>query len=275
MATISPFLKHLSPDIPTVTDEQRNLLDSVRFVLIETRHAGNIGSAARAMNVSGIEDLRLVNPLPWRDADEPWMLGYASHDILENAAEVDTLEAALDGVDLVIGTTHRLGRGRGPMLTPRVLADGMPEALRSSKIAVLFGREDFGIANEVLDTCHITLHIPSAIDYPSLNLSQAVMVVAHEIFHAVATERHDAGREGKPDYATVEALAVRMAELSSHVGYNHLRGETGLIRSLRLGIQQSGATLQETRLTHMLLKHIERYIERLEQGMTPDQAREN
>ena len=254
----------LSPDIPVVTDAHRELLEGVRVVLVEPRHPGNIGAVARAMNVNGLRHLYLVNPAPWRDVDEAWKLAYGSRHVLESAVEVATPDEALADVDTVVGTTHRMGRGRGPMLTPRALGEAVPALLRSGPVAILFGREDFGLPNDALDRCQIGVHIPTACDHPSVNLAQAAMVVAYEVLQGVITEDASSGRAELPDLAAVNALADRIAALAERSGYEHRRGSVGLARSLRKGIRESRATLADAQLAHMLCKHLERYIGRLE-----------
>ena len=244
----------LSPDIPVVTDTHRELLERVRVVLVEPRHPGNIGAVARAMNVNGLRNLFLVKPAPRRDVDEAWKLAYGSRHVLESAVEVATLNGALADVDTVVGTTHRMGRGRGPMLTPRALGEAVPALLRSGAVAILF------------DRCQIGVHIPTACEHPSVNLAQAAMVVAYEVLQGAITEDVSSGHPELPDLAAVNALADRIAALAERSGYEHRRGSVGLARSLRKGIRESRATLADAQLAHMLCKHVERYIERLERG---------
>lgn len=263
----------LTPDLPIITDEHREMLGRIRIILIEPQHAGNIGSVARAMNVCGMSDLRLVNPQPWRELDEPWMLGYASSEILENASEVVSLDEAIYGASVIIGTTHRVGRARGPMVTPRTMASEIPGIVANGNVAILFGREDFGLPNDVLERCHMGVHVPTAVDYPSLNLAQAVMVIAYEAFHGIITAEFTNELRKRPSYDAVLALAERVATLAEHAGYDHPRGHVGLVRSLRLGIRESDVSLRETQLIHILCKRLERYIGNLEKGLDPDTAR--
>jgi TrmH family RNA methyltransferase len=267
------FAESLSPDIPAMDGHHRELLSHLRIVLVEPQHAGNIGSTARAMNVCGVSDLHLVNPVPWRDSDEAWQFGYGSRPILDEAREVATVEEAIAGAHVVIGTTRRIGRARGPMVPPRVMAAQMPAMLRGGTVAILFGREDFGLSNDDLARCQLAVNVPAAVDHPSLNLAQAVLVVVYEAFMGVVTERDEDRRSARPDPASVDALSERIAALAERAGYEHRRGHVGLVRSLRKGLRESDVSLNDTRLVHMLCTHLERYMSGLEHGLTPDEAR--
>jgi len=108
--------------------------------------------------------------------------GYGSHDILERAQIFDELEAALEGVDLVIGTTAKRRDGRHDYHHPRELGKIiLGKAAVLQNVGLVFGREDRGLSNLELDLCDLISTIPLGADYPSLNLSHAVMIYAYEI----------------------------------------------------------------------------------------------
>jgi tRNA/rRNA methyltransferase len=147
---------------------QRTARDPTRFILIGTSHPGNVGATARAMKVMGFSDLVLVKP---RFADvliqeETVALASGAADILVRARVVDTLAEALDGITYAI--------------TPR---EGLAELARSTpahKVAFVFGSERYGMANDDVYRCHAVISIPTNPHYGSLNLSQAVQVLAYE-----------------------------------------------------------------------------------------------
>jgi len=151
---------------------------STRFILVETSQRGNVGAAARAMKVMGFTDLVLVRP---RFADvltHEETLAFASGavDVLQRARVVDRLEDALDGVELLLGTAMTPRDFGPPCQAPR---DGLPGVAERS-IGLLFGCERFGLANEDVYRCHALLSIPTAPEYGSLNLGQAVQLLAYE-----------------------------------------------------------------------------------------------
>lgn len=153
----------------------------IRFVLIETSHAGNVGAAARAMKVMGVDELCLVAPR-CEVGSEARARASGAADLLDRARVTRTLEEALRGVRYVVGTSARANRRLGPEL--RDLRVGAPELVTeaaSADVAVLFGPERTGLDNEALDRCNRLWRIPTAEDYASLNLAAAVQVVAYEL----------------------------------------------------------------------------------------------
>jgi len=156
------------------------MLEKIRIILIQTSHPGNIGSAARAMKTMGLTDLYLVSPLqfPHVKANE---MASGALDILANAKVVDTMDKAMEGCDLICGTSARSRSLAWPLLTPRALADKIRLAPSYHSIGIIFGRENSGLTNEELQRCHFHVQIPSHPDYGSLNLGAAVQVIAYEL----------------------------------------------------------------------------------------------
>jgi tRNA/rRNA methyltransferase len=156
------------------------LVHSTRFILLGTSHPGNVGAAARAIKVMGFGDLVLVAP---RFADvltQADTLAFASGalDVLARARVVSQLSEALDGVEMLVGTAMTPRDFGPPCHAPR---NFFPElAARAVRVGFLFGSERFGMANEDVYRCHALVSIPTAADYGSLNLAQAVQLIAYE-----------------------------------------------------------------------------------------------
>lgn len=190
-----------------------------RFILIETSHAGNVGSVARAIKVMGFDELVLVRPR-WPDVlqrEEALALASGADDVLARARIVPTLDEALDGVSHVCATAMTPRDFGPPTVAPRehlaALAARLlsPAASRGGKtgepaegaavadpvdgitqsapepapavptgVAFLFGSERYGMKNEDVYRCHACLSIPTAPDYGSLNLAAAVQLIAYE-----------------------------------------------------------------------------------------------
>jgi len=160
-------------------------LRNIRIILFEPQEPGNIGQTARAMKGMGMSDLVLVNPVKWRDLPDAWKMACASKDILENCLEVRTLSEALDGIQYLVGTTHRKRRGKlPPAITAREAAKRVATISQNQTVALLFGREDHGLTTEQLSMCQIYASVPMATRNPSLNLSHAVLIFSYEIFLA-------------------------------------------------------------------------------------------
>ena len=159
------------------------MLEKIRVVLVNTSHPGNIGGAARAMKNMGLKSLVLVDPekYPHRDANSR---AAGADDILDNALVVATLEEALGGCSVVLGTSARDRRIPWPLVDPREAADiclHTWQADHKAEIAVVFGREDAGLTNAELQRCQYHIHIPSDPEFSSLNLATAVQVLSYEL----------------------------------------------------------------------------------------------
>ena len=122
-------------------------LARVRFVLINTTHPGNIGAAARAMKVMGLSSLHLVTPKTYPSADATAMASGAD-DLLQSAVVHDSLDSALAGCPLVLGTSARMRSLPMPMLDARRAAKQALVDSESGEVALLFGRERYGLTNE-------------------------------------------------------------------------------------------------------------------------------
>jgi TrmH family RNA methyltransferase len=163
-----------------VDDGVRAALDRVRVVLINTTHPGNIGATARAMKVMGLTSLHLVTPKVFPHADAT-ALASGADDILQRAVVHDSLDGALEDCSLVLGTSARLRSLPMPMFDARRAAR---QALRESgahDVAILFGRERYGLTNEEMMRCQYLVNIPANPDYSSLNIAQAVQIITYEL----------------------------------------------------------------------------------------------
>lgn len=156
------------------------MLHNIRVVLVETSHTGNIGSTARAMKTMGLSNLYLVNPLTRPDS-QAIALSAGASDIIANATIVDSLDEALAGCGLVVGTSARSRTLPWPMLEPRECGVKCVEASEHEPVALLFGRERVGLTNEELQRCHYHVMIPANPEYSSLNLAMAVQILAYEV----------------------------------------------------------------------------------------------
>jgi TrmH family RNA methyltransferase len=155
-------------------------VQEVRFVLVRPGGGGNIGAAARALKNMGYADLRLVAPRAY-DAAEARRLAHNAVDVLEAAHTVDSLATALADCRWVVGTTRRAGRRRRATLSPRQFATRVLAEPERGPTAVVFGPEEDGLSMAELALCNDVVRIPTAGAHPSLNLAQAVLVVAYEL----------------------------------------------------------------------------------------------
>lgn len=157
-------------------------LNNVYVVLIEPKNAGNIGASVRAMKNMGISHIRLIRPVDYRDVIEQKKMGYRSQEIIKESQEFDSLSNALADISLVFLATQKKGKWKKNFITPEKAADLISSRTLKEKIAIVFGREDSGVTIDESQLANYLIYIPSAVTYPSLNLSQAVLVILYEIY---------------------------------------------------------------------------------------------
>jgi tRNA/rRNA methyltransferase len=244
----------------------REALSRVRVVLVEPQEPMNVGAVARAMRNFGLARLYLVNPAPrvgppW--AREAYWLAVHAEEILDRAVAVDSLMEALADVQLVVATT---GRPRELYPAPVVPAWEVPARVLSveGEVALVFGRETFGLTNEELALAHVIGTIPTAPEQPSLNLAQAVVVFAYELFKAVVGE----GRFPREELAQVAALEAFFEDLGRYVleiGFTDQNRFPHAMRRLRRIFHKARLTPGEVQMLRGLL-HQSRYQMRKKDG---------
>lgn len=165
--------------------------DHIKIVMVNTSHAGNIGSAARAMKTMGFKHLVLVEPKEF-PSQEAITLAAGAGDVLENAQVVNTLQEAVADCALVVGASARSRSLPWPLVNPREMAHQVLALPSSEKTAVVVGRERSGLTNEELAICQCHVHIPSNPEYSSLNVASAVQVLCYElVMSSVSLEARD------------------------------------------------------------------------------------
>jgi tRNA/rRNA methyltransferase len=165
--------------------DQAHLL---RWVLVETSHPGNVGSAARALKTMGFDDLRLINPKIQAIATQPEAIALASGalDLLESSRESESLDSAVEGCSLVFGLTSRDREFGPPALDWESARRLITQTVRNQgQVALIFGPERTGLENHHLSLCTHRVWLDANPDYPSLNLAQALMVCAYTLREAL------------------------------------------------------------------------------------------
>jgi len=154
-----------------------------RLVLMHPRNADNLVSIAAAMRHFGLTDWVVVTAQQYLDSMQSVLTKHREPNELftdvMKVRRVDTLADAVADCSWVVGTTMRVLEGR-PRVTPRELA-ALSAARGDERWALVFGSEANGLINAEVEQCHAVSFIPSDEAQPSLNLSQAVVVYAHEL----------------------------------------------------------------------------------------------
>ena len=186
---------------------------NIRIVLVNTSHPGNIGAVARAMKNMCLESLYLVEPNQFPSA-EATARASGADDVLAKAVVCSTLDEALEGCSFVAGASARDRSLSWPILNPRECAARVNEESKQHEVALIFGREHSGLTNEELEKCHYLVHIPSNPEYSSLNLSQAVQVLAYELMMDVPVENATFSEEAR-ELATADEMESFYTHLES------------------------------------------------------------
>ena len=158
-----------------------SLHDRLRFVLVDTSHPGNVGAAARAIKTMGFSQLALVDPRFPEVLSHEEAIAFASgaNDVLASAKITSTLDEALEGCNFCVALSARLREFSPPVHAPRALAQ-LVQKNESLRVALVFGSERYGLSNEQVEKCQALVSIPTDPTYGSLNLAQAVQILAYE-----------------------------------------------------------------------------------------------
>ena len=237
---------------------------AIRFVLVEPSHVGNIGAAARAIAAMGFARLCVVRPRDpaFGSAPEAVALAAAAGAVLAAAEVYATLEAALAGVDLAFATTGYARTMAGAPLEVRASAHQAAGAwhAQGAGIAFVFGTERTGLSNADVQRCHACCSIPCDPRMGSLNLAQAVQVVAYECRRALLAgdpdalqpaPRRDASqgalREADPaaSVAQTEALFRHLEEGLVALGYLDPEQPRHLMARVRRLLMRARLTVTE------------------------------
>ena len=211
-------------------------LKRVAVVLNEPQDPVNIGSVVRVMKNMGLRHLRLVRPADF-DVYRIQGIAHTGMDVIESTRLFDSLAEAIVDARLVVGTSARGRRARRNYRRPREAATEVLQAVESGEeVALVFGREDRGLSNDQLDSCNRVVVIPTDPGHSSLNLAQAVLVLAYEIRLEAEAEgefkrpRRPTPRAGREE---LEAVFAEVEASLTAVDFFKTQKPTPVLRTLR------------------------------------------
>ncbi len=177
-------------------------------------------------------------------------------DVLEGAKTYTDLAAAVTDCTLTVGTTCRPGFYRSDISSIRDTAPSLMHESHANRIAIIFGPEDFGLTNRELKLCQRLVTIPTASAYPSLNLAQAVMVVAYELMLAARAGRQAGEPMEFAPVAEVDAMFERMAQALIAIGFLPEDNPDHIMFALRAIFGRSGLRPRELDILNGIAKHV-------------------
>jgi TrmH family RNA methyltransferase len=199
------------------------MLHQIRIVLVRPEHGGNVGAVARILKNMGLAELVIVAPRFEREEEAVfWASG--AEDLLAAARRVDSLQEALADCRWIVAGTRRAGKRRRSDHTPRTLAARVAAQPERRPLALLFGPEKAGLTASDLALSQELLRIPTSAEHGSLNLAQAVAIVAWELFMAATPAEAVVSKSSEATGAEMEGLFGHLRELLFEVGF--VREET-------------------------------------------------
>jgi tRNA/rRNA methyltransferase len=232
---------------------------STRFVLMHTSHPGNVGAAARAIKVMGFGDLVLVRPRLHDVLHHAEALAMASGaaDVLARARVVATFAEAIDGLTHLCATAMTPRDFGPPTHPPRSHLASLAAAGRE-RVGFVFGGERHGLGNDDVYRCHVCLSIPTAPGYGSLNLAQAVQLVAYEWRQALggATAPDPAPGADAADAQSVQRLLEQWQAALVEIGFLDPAAPKKLLPRLNRLLNRARPTPQEADILHGIARAV-------------------
>jgi tRNA/rRNA methyltransferase len=224
-------------------------------ILVDPQLGENIGTAARAMLNCGLGELRLVRPRDGWPNEKARAAASGADSVVEGARLFDSTEAAVGDLAHVYATTVRPREMVKPVLTPRAAAARLrAHAAAGEACGVLFGPERAGLTNDDIALADAIVTVPLNPGFASLNLAQAVLLVAYEWFQAgdaTPPERTDTGGAAPATQAEIDRLFRHLdAELEAGGFYRVEEKKPSMRRTLRTILQHAALTDQEVRTLH-------------------------
>jgi TrmH family RNA methyltransferase len=238
----------------------------IAVVLVETTDVVNVGGVVRVMANTGFLELRLVRPVNY----DPWHIGGIAHytqHILDAARQFDTLQAAVGDRHYVLGLTGRHHRVKRNEQSFQAAMDAVAASAREGqRVALVFGREDYGLSNTMLDLCHAVTTIPTNPAYPSLNLAQAALLVLYQLFQradGLAQTYRPPHRPAPPAPASLlEDLFADLERALDAIEFLGQRSRVNTLRSLRVALFRARLDAREAALIRAALIEVRRFLRR-------------
>lgn len=233
-------------------------MPSVHVVLLRPAEPMNLGAVARAMKNFGLARWTLVDPKT-TDLVTARRVAVHAEELLDALPTAPSLASAVASARWVVGTTSRGIEGR-PALSPREVARQALEV--EGEVALVFGGEESGLSNADLLQCHALSSIPAAPEQPSLNLGQAVLVYAYELFHAAAAAPTAPAKQERADDGALQQAERAIRGLLEASGFPDPDRPGHGVRELASGLRRAGLTPSEARLWVAALRGAERRLRR-------------
>ncbi|HTE48205.1 MAG TPA: TrmH family RNA methyltransferase [Gemmatimonadaceae bacterium] len=242
-----------------------SLLASVVVVLYEPQDPVNIAATVRAMKNMGVSKLRLVRPVEY-EAVRLEGIAHNTMDLIESIEHRDSFDDAVADCVRVFGFTARRRAAKLRILDPKVAAAELLEVASDGLVALVFGREDSGLPNEILDRVHAAVTIPTT-DHASLNLAQAALIGLYELHLAAADATRTIGPPRKdsppPNSEQFEQFFGDAERSLASIEFFKTRFPEHIMRTLRSLTFRAAPNARELSLMRAMSLEVLNYIERM------------
>ena len=233
------------------------------IVLVEPKLDLNVGAVARAMKNFNLGRLLLISPGCDHLSDQARALSCGADDLLERAEIFSDLDSALAEFKLVVGTTARLGKYCKPVYTPTQTALKIGDLGAHVPVAIMFGREDFGLGREQRRHSHILSSIPVNPEFSSLNLAQSVLLYGYELSQLKDRNRvRDSNSLGKvggelASHAELQGMYSHMRSTLDGANFLDKSNPDHLLEYLRRLFGRAAMRQREVRIIHGIMSLID------------------
>jgi len=253
-------------DSPTAPANFTPTPERPAVVLVGTQEEGNIGATARAMANMGLDELILVAPRQGI-GKQARAFAVSAGGILDDAVVVSDLQTALAPFHRVVGTTSARGRSLGTTpIAARALASHLAGDPPDTRTALVFGPEASGLSADELAHCSPWVHVQSSLDMPTLNLAQAVLVVAYELFLGRPEARLDPSGEPLASQASIEGLFGQLPPILRQVGFARDGSFRTVMRDLRSLAGRAGLNEREVAIFRGICRRSQGLLNRLRES---------
>jgi len=252
-------------------------LDRLEIVLIRPETPANVGAVMRACRNFGISRTCIVGTPGIAEDGAARATAHGCEDMLASARCVESLEEALRDHVFVVGTANRVRKGKLPPLqTPDTVLPDLSAATSRGTCAIVFGCESRGLTDSDLARCTRLLRVPTAVDQPSLNLAQAVLVVAQDCWRferpatASAPPESDDGESSSPTIGELELLLRHAESLMGKAGFRPYAGDPETFRlAARRTLGRGNFERRDLRTMLTILKRLDKLEPRHDKERRP------
>lgn len=240
-------------------------LDRVIVVLVEPQDPVNIAGTVRAMKNMGLARLRLVRPVAY----EPHRIEGIAHntrDVIDDIRHFESFDQAVADCSFTLGFTARRRAAKWRIIGPREAASEALAQAEEGCVALVFGREDSGLPNDVLDRVHAAVVIPTT-EHASMNLAQAVLIAAYELHLAAgdATRTLPPPRKDAPppNHDQLEQYYADLERALHSIEFFKTRFAEHIMRTVRSLTARAAPDARELSLLRAMALEVRNYMERV------------